>query len=299
MTYPSTETCQRLRGVWRFNVKNLLINRSLARLGVLAKMPAGFSFVLVKPILLGFVFFFSFFTNAYAEESTWRTLGEDFASPVTTDAKWVLLGGSLATATVIAFRDHLDNPFQRYMADHKPLGSWSRVGNLSGQGYLNLAYIAGMFFVAKVYDSESSLNRSVLMLKSTAYTTFLTTVLKGTVRESRPNNPNEHNSWPSGHTSMAFSFASVVAAEHEWYWGAGAYAIATLTAMSRLNDNRHFLRDVMAGATIGASYGLGLYYRQAKTQSVANLNANGFGYVATLVPSDRLDGATFAMSANF
>ena len=49
--------------------------------------------------------------------------------------------------------------------------------------------------------------------------------------------------------------------EHEWYWGVGAYTMATIVAVSRMNDNAHYLHDVVFGSTIGLTYGLALYYQ--------------------------------------
>lgn len=239
---------------------------------------------------------------ARAEETLWQTAYRDFASPITTRAKWALLSGALATGTVVLLRDHLDTPFQRHMATTRPLGKWHRLGDWGGRSYLNAAYVLGMFAASELSaDGDVYRDRSLLMLKSTAYTAAWTLALKASVRAPRPGNKNERTSWPSGHTSAAFSFASVVGAEHEWYWGLGAYSLATFTALSRLNDNRHFVRDVLAGATIGISYGLGLYYRNRGSSSeTAQLNRPGtWNSFATVIPSDDLSGATFSYSASF
>lgn len=57
---------------------------------------------------------------------------------------------------------------------------------------------------------------------------------------------------------MAFSFASVIGASHDLPYGILANLYAAGVAVSRINDNRHYLHDVTAGATIGASYGIAL-----------------------------------------
>lgn len=196
----------------------------------------------------------------------------------------------MATLTVVALRDSVDYPLQSKMSVNKPLGKWAHVGNVYGMLYPNVAYMAGMLVAANVGESESSKSRAILMLKSTIYSTAVTAAMKASFRQGRPNNSQEKNSFPSGHTSAAFSFASVIGAEHEWYWGAVAYSLATLTALSRLNDDRHFLRDVVAGATVGASYGLGLYYRQ---------HPGSDNHVATLLPTAELDGLQFSFAARF
>lgn len=59
-------------------------------------------------------------------------------------------------------------------------------------------------------------------------------------------------SWPSGHTSQAFSLASSVSDEIDFVPASVAlYTAASLTGLSRVNDNRHWLSDVVTGALIG------------------------------------------------
>lgn len=60
------------------------------------------------------------------------------------------------------------------------------------------------------------------------------------------------DSWPSGHTTMAFALAASVSDEiHSTPVTIGLYSAATLTGWARLNDNRHWLSDVFAGAALG------------------------------------------------
>jgi membrane-associated phospholipid phosphatase len=57
---------------------------------------------------------------------------------------------------------------------------------------------------------------------------------------------------PSGHTAMAFALATALADEIHSSWASvGLYTLATGVGWSRLNDNRHWLSDVGAGAVIG------------------------------------------------
>jgi membrane-associated phospholipid phosphatase len=59
---------------------------------------------------------------------------------------------------------------------------------------------------------------------------------------------------------MSFAFASVVAAQNGWAYGSLAYGVATYISVSRINDDWHYLHDVLIGMGIGASYGWGLKY---------------------------------------
>jgi len=63
---------------------------------------------------------------------------------------------------------------------------------------------------------------------------------------------SNRDSWPSGHTSMAFALATGVSDElHYTPATVLLYGAAGLTGWSRLNDNRHWGSDVLAGALVG------------------------------------------------
>jgi membrane-associated phospholipid phosphatase len=61
---------------------------------------------------------------------------------------------------------------------------------------------------------------------------------------------------PSGHTAMAFAFATTLSDDIDRTWATvGLYTLATGVGWSRLNDNRHWLTDVAAGAALGITSG--------------------------------------------
>jgi membrane-associated phospholipid phosphatase len=57
---------------------------------------------------------------------------------------------------------------------------------------------------------------------------------------------------PSGHSAMAFALATSLSDDIHRPWATvGLYGVATATAWSRVNDNRHWFSDVAAGALVG------------------------------------------------
>jgi len=85
--------------------------------------------------------------------------------------------------------------------------------------------------------------------KALAATAFATELLKLTVREKRPEG-NSRDSFPSGHTSEAFAMATVWSAYHPkqaWL----AYTTAAAIGWSRVEQNKHTWKDVVAGALLG------------------------------------------------
>lgn len=75
------------------------------------------------------------------------------------------------------------------------------------------------------------------------------------------------DSFPSGHTTLAFTAAAFVTSVFSEYYPnsnwklpviLGSYAISTTTAILRLCSGNHFLTDVITGATIGTLSGYGI-----------------------------------------
>ena len=81
------------------------------------------------------------------------------------------------------------------------------------------------------------------------FTTMLATqVLKQGVNETRPD--GGHRSFPSGHTSASFSGASFLQRRYGSTYGLPAYIAATFVGWSRIESNRHYPHDVLAGAAL-------------------------------------------------
>lgn len=203
--------------------------------------------------------------NYYSIASVLTRAGEDFLSPFTTDAKYTMYTGLASTAFLyLGFNNNFIKDTQDEAQENKPLGRFSKWGDLAGQLYPNALYFIGMTSAYLITKNERYKGRAQTMLKSSLYSGVLTTVLKHVVREKRPGDSKSRLSFPSGHTAMAFAFAGTIGIEHEWYYSVPAYLIAGLVGYSRINDNAHFLHDVLAGATIGLSYALGVHYMAQK-----------------------------------
>jgi membrane-associated phospholipid phosphatase len=84
-------------------------------------------------------------------------------------------------------------------------------------------------------------------------TMALTYSLKHFTKKERPEGRKLYDSFPSGHTSSAFSGASFIQRRYGWNYGIPAYLLASIVAVSRTEgpDGYHDFWDVFAGAAIG------------------------------------------------
>ncbi|MDB4291792.1 phosphatase PAP2 family protein [Maribacter sp.] len=109
------------------------------------------------------------------------------------------------------------------------------------------ADIAGVEAKNHWFDQTKNLAISMVL------TDVLTKLLKTNIYKVRPNGFNA-KSFPSGHTSIAFSTGSVLYEEFKdtspiiAYSG---YGLATATGAFRLMNNKHWISDVMVGTGLG------------------------------------------------
>jgi Membrane-associated phospholipid phosphatase len=88
--------------------------------------------------------------------------------------------------------------------------------------------------------------------------------LKTTIHKERPDN-SANNSFPSGHSAMAFMAATWLHKEYgvtqSPIYSVLGYATATSIAIGRVMNNKHWLSDVLTGAGVGIlSSELGYYF---------------------------------------
>ena len=98
-----------------------------------------------------------------------------------------------------------------------------------------------------IYDDQPG---RFQLYKSGLTALTITTVGKGVVAKTRPNNSGSQTSFPSGHTTGAFIGATFLNTRYGPAWGIPAYTAATITAYSRVQADAHYIDDVIAGASV-------------------------------------------------
>jgi PAP2 superfamily len=118
-------------------------------------------------------------------------------------------------------------------------------------------------------------HQTINLAVANAIAVSTTMALKYSVKEERPDQSDDL-SFPSGHTSIAFTNAALLYYEYKdsnlWYASSG-FLFATATGILRIANNKHYTSDVLAGAGIGLASGLIVsYWNPFKSMSFGKKN---------------------------
>ena len=123
--------------------------------------------------------------------------------------------------------------------------------------------------------------QTINILTANAIAIGVTQIMKHTVKEERPD-ATDNYSFPSGHTAIAFTNASLLFYEYKdsniWYASSG-FLFATATGALRIANNKHYTSDVLAGAGIGLAMGtIVSYWNPFKSLTIGKNKAHAFLY---------------------
>ena len=170
----------------------------------------------------------------------------------------------------------LDDHFQRWSQEHRgstsdTIAKWVKP---LGSGLFALPALAGFYAAGRTSGSVRAQETALLGFESLVLTEAAVEVLKYSAGRAGPGRSSGNgtfqgpsfsgtgSSFPSGQASSAFAFATIIALEyrdHAWVPPL-AYGLATLTGLSRINDNAHWSSDVFLGAVLGYSVSRFLFH---------------------------------------
>ncbi|WP_084575271.1 phosphatase PAP2 family protein [Sporomusa malonica] len=187
-----------------------------------------------------------------------------------------------------------DKDIQSWAQEHRNSNSdWlSKQARGFGEMKYTGSVLGVMYFTAKNNGNEKMRRTAVMGVESMLTANVITGTIKLLAHRSRPRESEspynwggpslskEHVSFPSQHAATAFSVATVIATEYhdKPYVSHIMYGLATLTALSRVNDNEHWASDVAVGSLIG------YYTAKHVVHSKCSKNDSSSGASALIMP---------------
>jgi len=190
--------------------------------------------------------------------------------------RWSATGWGVFTFFILAIAGSFiaDDMVHQWLAtQHNAI--WDAVfgfGHWYGTGKPTLYVFASLYLVGIMFGVTTIRERGVLIAELYLLSGVLTIAVKSLLGRWRPYTghgsfaffpltwgPNDHLSFPSGHATVAFALSSVIAGmyPHRW-WQIFWYALAVITAVSRMYHDQHWLSDVLFSALLGTTLGVWL-----------------------------------------
>jgi len=217
---------------------------------------------------------------------------------------WTLAwaGGAVILGTALL----LDRPADKALENQGTRAGWNRAakamepfGSVAGVGIAATLYLAGPLFGPEVRSTGTDAVVAIAIAEL-----GITLPLKELVGRARPvDNQGTHSfrpfgggqSFPSGHTTVAFALASVVSEHADRVWvSCTAYGIAGLVGLARVEERNHFLSDVVAGGLIGTFVGRVVFDRNQILRGKGSSKL-----VVAFSPVLMAGGAGLSLSAKF
>lgn len=196
-------------------------------------------------------------------QNSLRLAGDYYTAPLNFDSKdWINFSASVGISGLASLAD---KEIRNFSQEHR---SNFADAVFSIDKYYYIEFVAGSivaFYGYGLLDDNNKIRKlSVKLAQATILASSITLVTKTVVGRARPYEQesqyyfkpftidNDYNSFPSGHTTLAFAYSAVMANEVDnVFWKIGWYSLAGLVGYARIYHNQHWFSDVLMGAAIG------------------------------------------------
>ncbi|APG63847.1 phosphatase PAP2 family protein [Sphingorhabdus lutea] len=152
--------------------------------------------------------------------------------------------------------------------------TWDDAGTIAKNGLVAAALI--------LPAAKKDLNGGLQSLGSMGVAYIITQTGKDSFPKLRPDG-SDYRSFPSGHTSMAFSAAATMHNRYGWKVGLPAQAVAAFVGVSRIKAKKHDWADVLTGMAIGQASGFLITNKRNENVVIIPFGDTKGGGVAALV----------------
>lgn len=197
-----------------------------------------------------------------------NSLQHDFISVSTSPSKWqqkdlLTFAAVLGTGVFLYSvdpeihhwsREQQNSSLERTASFFSAFGNGAFLGGLSAALYLSGELTDSQWLRKTALLSLESLGTSAVIVLSIKFITGRARPQSGKSRDTyRPfSTAANFSSFPSGHSSSAFAVATVIASESDiLIIDVFSYFLASMVALSRVQNNKHWASDVFIGSSIG------------------------------------------------
>ena len=175
-----------------------------------------------------------------------KDIGYNFLGLINKQSILPLLAGTALTSAATAPEQRLE----RHFAPGDIWGAWADPARYVGNSFILGGVSATLFGLSRKSDNQKFRSLSYALIHGSIMDAALTLPLKEGFHRLRPNG-EDHLSFPSGHAVDSFMYATVFTEHYGWKAAIPGYAIATYVAATRMEERKHHITDVAAGAAIG------------------------------------------------
>lgn len=189
--------------------------------------------------------------------------GKTYFIPFDLDRGDLIKTSIVAGAAIVLFNS--DEEIKDFAEEHKTEQTqvYADIGERFGAGVEAMALATGGYVVGVVLKNEKVRSVSLLAINSMLMSGLVTRALKTSLRRVRPRSTDDSNEWfetlrdhsfPSGHTTLAFSIGTFIAESTKHKSKVIpilAYGVSALAGAARVHDSAHWASDVVIGALIG------------------------------------------------
>lgn len=192
----------------------------------------------------------------YLPKDLWRDTKRVYGNPLNLVILGTTYGGSLALQQS-GVDDHIAGHFNDRHdfrpAHHHFKEDWRDAFGAIGNPGTHFALAGAWYLVGQQSMDDKTFEVGRTLFSALAINGVTVLLGQAATYDRAPN--GERGTFPSGHTSSSFVFASVMHEAYGHLVGAPLYALATLAAYERVEDGEHYFSDVVMGAVLGTVVG--------------------------------------------
>lgn len=206
--------------------------------------------------------------------------GAFFAAPFSS-SKNMIWSSSVIAGTVLS--SAVDKDFRKqFSVPGSSQYSGTFLDGPIAYGYVQYpSILGGAMYTIGLLARESELRKTGRMLiQSLVYSGTVTMALRYATGRHRPfsssgnqyefswfNSAGDTQSFPSGHTVVAFATSTILAEQIDTWWArAVLYSFAALTGYARLHYDKHWFSDVFFGAALGFGSSMFVLHRERERE---------------------------------